>query len=317
MAIVGIDAVIFGVDSLEEGRRFFEDWGLARARSGKGAVVMEAQDGAQVILKPRDAKDLPKAIERGNTVREVVWGVGSPRDLARIKAELSRDRAVTVDRDGTLHSFDDMGLGIAFRRSRKRKVKKPGRTPINAPHAPARIDARATYYDRARPLTLGHCVFMCPDYRKMERFYTRRLGFRVSDYYTGRGVFLRASARGGHHNLFFLEDENGATALNHVAFGVRDVHEVFAGGLYITGKGWETAIGPGRHHVSSCYFWYFRNPSGGNIEYFTDEDFLTEKWKPGHWNPKPETFAEWVLAKGLPRARALPPTRTKQDAAKR
>src|SRR5690348_16888617 len=77
MAIVGIDAVIYGVDSLEKGRRFFEDWGLARARSGKGTVVMEAQDGAQVILKPRDAKDLPKAIERGNTVREVVWGVGS------------------------------------------------------------------------------------------------------------------------------------------------------------------------------------------------------------------------------------------------
>lgn len=317
MGIVGIDAVVYGVDDLEKGRRFFEDWGLSRVRAGASAVVLEAQDGSAVILKPRRAKDLPPAIEGGNTLRELVWGVKSTRDLAAIRKELSKDREVTVDKDGTLHSVDDMGLGIAFRPTRRRKVKKAGRTPINAPQAPARIDKRATYYDRARPLTLGHCVFMCPDYRKMERFYTKRLGFRVSDYYTGRGVFLRASVRGGHHNLFFLEDENGATRLNHVAFGVRDLHEVFAGGLHITGKGWQTAIGPGRHHVSSCYFWYFRNPCGGNIEYFTDEDFCTENWKPGHWNPAPETFAEWVLAKGLPRSRALPPTRTRQDAARK
>ena len=45
-----------------------------------------------------------------------------------------------------------------------------------------------------------------------------------------------------------------------------------------------------------------------------DEDFLTEKWKPGHWNPVPETFAEWVLAKELTRSKALPPTREKRDA---
>ena len=45
-----------------------------------------------------------------------------------------------------------------------------------------------------------------------------------------------------------------------------------------------------------------------------DEDFPTEKWKPGHWTPVPETFAEWVLAKELTRSKALPPTREKRGA---
>ena len=34
--------------------------------------------------------------------------------------------------------------------------------------------------------------------------------------------------------------------LNHVAFTVRDIHEVFGGGLHFSRCGWETQLGPGR-----------------------------------------------------------------------
>jgi hypothetical protein len=88
---------------------------------------------------------------------------------------------------------------------------------------------------------------------------------------------------------------------------------LFAGGTYFQGKKHKVAVGPGRHHVSSCYFWYFVSPAGGATEYFCDEDFLTEDWKPGQWDPAPETFAEWTLADGIQRKSVLPPTREKRD----
>ncbi len=312
MAITGIDAVVYGVSDMEKSRRYFSDWGLRKAKSGKTESILTTANGAEVVLRAMN-RNLPPAIERGATLREIVWRVSAKKDLRDIEKELSRDREVATDKAGTLHSTDDLGLGIAFRVAKRDKIK-PADPPMNSPISINRIDKRATYYDRARPLTIGHCVFMAPDIKKMERFYTKRLGFRVSDYYTGRGVFLRCSPRGAHHNLFFLESEDGFAKLNHVAFGVRDIHELFSGGAHHQALGWKTQIGPGRHHISSCYFWYFDCPAGGATEYFCDEDFLTEKWKPGHWNPAPETFAEWVLAKGLSRSKALPPTREKRDA---
>jgi catechol-2,3-dioxygenase len=80
---------------------------------------------------------------------------------------------------------------------------------------------------------------------------------------------------------------------------VRDIHEVFGGGLHFSRCGWETQLGPGRHPVSSAYFWYFRNPAGGLIEYYADEDQLTADWQPREFEPGPTVFAEWAVDGGL------------------
>lgn len=312
MAMNGIDAVVYGVADMAECRRHFSDWGLRRKSSSARSAVFATEDGCEVVLRPMEDKTLPPPIEDGPTVREIVWGVTAKADLARIARELGKDREVAVGRDGVVRSTDDLGLGIAFRKTVRKRVPDR-RQPMNALGGAGRVDARATYHERARPTHVGHCVFMAPDIRRMEAFYVRRLGFHVSDYYKGRGVFLRAAPRGGHHNLFYLESADDRPAINHVAFGVQDVHELFAGGSRFQSLGHSVQIGPGRHHISSCYFWYFDCPAGGATEYFCDEDFLTENWKPGHWDPAPETFAEWVLADGLARGRAQPPTREKRD----
>lgn len=313
MAFVGIDAVTYGVADVKKGQKAFEDFGLRKIKGGAKEAMLETRDGSQVIIRPRADKRLPRAIQPGPTIREMTWGVERDSDLTRIRRSLEADRAVTVDRDGTLRSVDDMGLGIAFRKTRRRKVKVAGATRINAPDAIVRVDERATYYDKANPRTLGHVVFNVPDLKKIQRFYVDRLGFDVTDYYRGRGVFLRCRTPGGHHNLFFLEDESGKASLNHVAFGVADTHELFAGGIHFTGKGWKTVVGPGRHIISSCYFWYFKNPCGGNLEYYVDEDYCTKDWKPKQWNPAPHRFAEWALGDGLKKFAGQPPTRTRAD----
>ena len=312
MTIIGIDAVTYGAAEPEQAARFFADWGLARKSRSRSKAVLETVDRCQIVIRPRAARDLPPAIERKSTIRALTWGVSAKRDLRAIEKELARDREVNRDRDDTLWSVDDNGLAIGFRVSRRKKLKERIEG-TNAPGAIERVDRRATYYDRARPLTIGHVVMNVPSCERTKRFYVERLGFSVSDIYRGRGVFLRANPRGGHHNLFFVEAEKGPT-LNHVAFGVRGIHELFAGGRHMSDRGWRTAIGPGRHRISSAYFWYFKNPAGGLAEYYWDEDYLTERWKPGTWDPAPDTFAEWVLGRGLPRSKALPPTRTKRDA---
>lgn len=312
MAITGIDGLVYGVKDMAQARRFYTDAGLTKTKSSRTATTFETVSGARVVVRPQDAKGLPPAIQRGPTVREVVWRVSSKRHLAAIGKELARDRDVHEDSEGVLHAVDPAGIGMAFRVGKERPVESEI-TGSNAPANKGRVDARATYYGRATPQGISHVVFTVPDFAEQEAFYTERLGFLVSDYYRGRGVFLRSQPRAHHHNLFFLGDKN--VRINHAAFAVRNIHELMAGGMYLGSKGWKTQIGPGRHIVSSAYFWYLNNPCGGAFEYHWDEDFVTEKWKPAVWDPSPDLFAEWVLADGLPRTAVRPPTRTEKDMA--
>ena len=129
--------------------------------------------------------------------------------------------------------------------------------------------------------------------------YTKTLGFLVSDYYPEAGYFLRCRETAPHHQLFLLQHPKGASGLNHVAFSVRDIHEVFGGGLNISRQGWSTQLGPGRHPISSAYFWYVNSPTGGLFEYFADEDWCTVDWPAKAWERTPEHFAEWAIAGGL------------------
>ena len=80
---------------------------------------------------------------------------------------------------------------------------------------------------------------------------------------------------------------------------MRDVHEVFGGGMHISRCGWETEIGPGRHPISSAYFWYVKNPAGGLAEYYADEDVVTAGWQAREFTPAPEIFAEWAVIGGI------------------
>jgi hypothetical protein len=132
----------------------------------------------------------------------------------------------------------------------------------------------------------------------MEAFYAG-LGFVTSDRYPGRGVFMRCAPEAGHHDLFLLALPGKGPGVNHVAFTVRDIHEVFGGGLHMSRCGWKTQLGPGRHPISSAFFWYFENPCGGLIEYNADEDHLTAAWTERSFEPGPTMFAEWAIDGGI------------------
>lgn len=292
MALTGIDCVSFVVEDLVEARRFLDDWGLKANEGDAASHSYSCGDGTEVKVAALAAGDHPAPVEEGPTVRELIWGASDEQTVERIAEDLSRDRPVTRDADGTVRSVDDMGLSIAFRVSRRSRLAAEPYS-ANVPGAPARIDQRAPNYPRAIPQEISHVVFGVADLEPVERFYKERLGFRVSDRYVGRAVFLRAAPAGNHHHLFLLNSADKQTHFNHICFKVRNIHEVIGGGQYIASKGWETMAGPGRHLVSSACFWYFKTPVAGAFEYAADEDMVSESWTGQAFEASDAVFSEW------------------------
>jgi catechol 2,3-dioxygenase-like lactoylglutathione lyase family enzyme len=271
--IVGIDSITYGVEDVELCCRFFRDWGL----SGEGPDF-ETLNGCEVHVRRKDDPALPSPMEPGSTLRQVTWGLDSSIEIPPMT--------------------DPNGLSLKFRKTQKRKSDAKG-VPINTWDHAARVDRASVFYERAHPVDVGHLVLFTDRLAEMERFYVERLGFIVSDRYPGRGSFLRSTPEGGHHDVFVLQTPQSKPGLNHVAFAVRDIHEVFGGGLHISRGGWTTEIGPGRHPVSSAYFWYVKCPAGGLAEYYSDEDYVTPAWQPRNLKPSPELFAEWAITGGI------------------
>jgi catechol 2,3-dioxygenase-like lactoylglutathione lyase family enzyme len=295
--IKGIDRITFGVEDMETCRRFLTDWGLQPTAQSDAGAIFETLDGCEVELRAKDDPSLPPAIEPGPTLREVVWGVADEASLARL-ADRLRELPGHDVRDGMPGCRDPIGLSVRFRPSRRRPVTVKG-SPLNTIDQHPRVDEPSPVYERAHPVKVGHVVLFTDRLAEQEAFYVEQLGFRVSDRYPGRGVFLRCQPRGGHHDLFLLQLPTPKVGINHIAFTVRDIHEVFGGGMHINRCGWRTEIGPGRHPISSAYFWYVRNPCGGLAEYYANEDWVTENWKPREFEPSPEAFAEWAIVGGI------------------
>lgn len=295
MSITNIEAITYGVEDVDTSLRFWCDFGLTPDE--RDPAVLRAQDGSAVIVRAIDDPRLPDKTEPGSTLRHVLYGVDSEDSLTRLQTTLSGGTHNAIDAHGVLHAADPLGNHISFRVSRRLPVTAP-QLSFNTPGRPDRINTRGRFHDRAVPLELTHTVYMTDEPKKAVDFYVGTLGFIVSDCYPGRGYFLRGGASRHHHDLFIL-NVPGKSGFHHAAFELGSIHELFGGGLSMTRKGWETALGPGRHPISSCYFWYFRCPSGGAAEYDFDSDVVDENWVPGEFEQTPENFAEWCLAEGM------------------
>lgn len=295
-SINGVDRVRYAVDNLEEACRFAADWGLSTVTTSDASVnLFRAMDGSEIEIVAVDATIPGRKPMVGNSgFCEAVFGVTDPDGLARLKEELSKDREATVDTEGTLHSVDDVGIPIAFRISRRQRVMMEP-TRYNSPNCPDRVNSRAVRYAAAEPTEISHMAIGVDDAGAASRFYIERLGFTVSDHYANRGVFMRCSPRGNHHHVFFLNGKAPGTRFNHLAFKVRDVHEVIGGGQKLDAQGWKTFAGPGRHTVSSACFWYFTTPLHCAWEYAADEDVVTEEWETTDFAATAHIFSEWTF----------------------
>jgi len=307
--IEGIDRITYGIEDTPEQwarvRRFYSDWGLHPLAAQASHETWETLNGAQVCVRAINDPQLDPAIEPGSTLREVQWGVSDAATLQQLHQQLHTlpgfhsqgIGAAGVGPEARVSCLDPHGLRQVFALSLKRPVDVRG-AAANAYGDIRRIDQASPVYERAMPVDIGHVVLFTDRLQAAEDFY-QALGFVTSDRYPGRGVFMRCAPQAGHHDVFLLQVPGKAMGLNHVAFTVRDIHEVFGGGLHMGRCGWKTQLGPGRHPVSSAYFWYFENPCGGLIEYNADEDHLTAAWQAREFTPGPTVFAEWAIDGGI------------------
>lgn len=292
--LTGLDKIVYGVEELSKCVEFFQDWGLTLVEQSETSAMFQTQDGCEIELRSSEDPSLPEAIEQGSTVRRVIWGVREQSDLNELEAKLPE---LKTGPDGP-ELTDPNGMTISFRKTRRQEIELQG-SPCNTVDQNFRINQRSQVYDTARPYKIGHVVFFVPEIMDCVNFYVDRLGFVISDCYPNAGYFLRCGPEGGHHDLFLLQTPDRKRGLNHVSYTVRDIHEVFGGGLSFDRKGWKTQLGPGRHPISSAYFWYFHCPAGASVEYFADEDYCTADWEPREWERTPGNFAEWAVPQGL------------------
>jgi catechol 2,3-dioxygenase-like lactoylglutathione lyase family enzyme len=296
-SVLGIDEITFGAADLTKCRQFFQDWGLTIVSEAAQELVFESLNGCRVVVAHSDKPGLPAGVEPDPTLREVVWGVAAPADLDLYRGRLA-DRPGFVDTGDRIGCTDPNGLAVRLQVTKKRPLALDCARTNTWSERP-RVNQASPAYDRATPIEVGHVVFFVTDLAATTAFYECCLGFVVSDRYPDRGHFMRCAPEGGHHDLFLLQLPEPRAGLNHVAFTVRDVHEVFGGGLHMSRCGWDTELGPGRHPISSAIFWYFVSPAGALVEYYTDEDELTADWQPRTFTPGPTVFAEWAIKGGI------------------
>jgi len=296
MALLGVQTLIYGVDNLDEAARFYDDFGLLAERRSDDGVDYALEDGSTLLLRRIDDPALPPALSEAPGVREVIWGVDSQAALDELDASLSTDRKVLRDLDGTLHTHDDCGLAIGFRRFIRKPLEAVASTE-NAPGDIRRWNTHRRWVKRAQPRCINHVVFGVPDVDRAVDFYARRLGFVVTDVSRGVGVFMRCDGRHEHHNVFFLRTPTATW--DHAAFGVQNVDEVMVGADHMQRRGWQSDVGIGRHRISSAVFYYLDNPAGGKSEYSADTDYVNEQWQPRLWEPH---FGNWHWVGHVPQA---------------
>lgn len=296
----GIKTLKFGVEDFAKSQQYLEDFGLEAVKTDiENTLKYRLINGSEIYVYDINDARLPKAFESGSTLREVTWAVNRHQDIAHL-AEALKDEPGYSYEEGIVRCFDPNGMALVFKEGILQSSAEEVSLPLNQYGKINRLNQPSPVYEKASPVAIGHVVFFTPDLETTQKFYEDKLGFYLSDAYRGRGAFMRCAAEGWHHDLFLLKLPTRETAgLNHVAFVVRDIHEVIGGGLNMNRLKWDSFIGPGRHPVSSAYFWYIHSPLGGAFEYYTNDDYVTPAWKPRVYDYALELFTEWAIEGGI------------------
>lgn len=280
MGIQRIETASYVVDDLDTCVRFFTDFGLApRARTERRAELT-TQTGQVVALTLDPDPWLPPPVEDGPGIREIVWGVDTAEELARIVALVEIDRDVT-EVDGVFHTVDESGFGLGLTVA---EIAKPATDPVVgnvSGHVMRWNEAVAAPPAQVRPLRICHVAWNIEKAGREEAvaFYTDRLGFRVTDLVKPMGAFMQAPGDDDQHTalLCWRPDRAGT---NHTSYEVASMDQVILGGNQMIAAGWQEARRLGRHTVGSNFFRFVHNPAGGRVELAADMDRVDDTYGP-------------------------------------
>lgn len=285
MSIHGLRKLTLGVPDLPSAARFYEDFGLARS-SGYTFRTTDGGDQLTLVQAPR------------RQLMEVVFGVDSPDDLQAAHRTLTDLGVASTGTDAALAAADP-GTDTRIVLRVLPRLTQPALPPskVNGRGRIERVAARADGLirsQRVQPRRLGHFVLGTTNFDASYDFFTRGLGFRVSDLVRDVGVFLRCST--DHHNV--LIQRAPVPFLHHTSWQVDDVDEIGRGAADLLSEHPERHVwGLGRHYAGSNFFWYFRDPAGNFAEYHSDMDCIPED---AIWTPETIEGARGLFAWGPP-----------------
>jgi catechol 2,3-dioxygenase len=263
--------VSLGSTNVPAARRFYEDHvglrvvdeaagGALRLGLGLGAHVLELREGAGL---DHFALEIPDAEALGTLERRLVCA-----GVEATWTEPGGDHPAAlafVDPDGhrvELHGrVDRSGEGLG----------EPGR----------------------RPVRLHHVTITAPDVLPLVDFYTRTLGFAVSDRMGDRFAWLRCNRE--HHTLAIVEGPSGG--LDHYCYEVAGWNDLKTWCDELAVGEVPTSWGPGRHGPGNNLFIMFDDADGVHIELSCEMerfwDDRVEYAAPRVWAADPRTVNLW------------------------
>ena len=156
------------------------------------------------------------------------------------------------------------------------------------------------------PRKLGHIAFNVHDVQGSVDFFTKLLGFRVSDWMGDFFAFLRCGP--DHHTINLLHGK--ANKMHHIAFEAKDWEHIRTACDFLGKQKIPLIWGPGRHGIGHNIFIYHHTPDGQIMELYTDLDHMSDEasgafdprpWhednpqRPKVWQPGPQTSNIWGI----------------------
>jgi catechol 2,3-dioxygenase-like lactoylglutathione lyase family enzyme len=133
---------------------------------------------------------------------------------------------------------------------------------------------------------IGHVGLYCRDLQRMVDFYTRVLGFKVSDVNEKGMTFLRFGA--DHHSFVLApapQPPSGPSVLQQIAMEVADLDALKRIRAYLLEQGVKASTikheGPG-----SDYTFDFDDPEGNRLQFFCEMDQIG-------WDGKSRPKEQW------------------------
>jgi len=279
--VTEIRHVAYGVVDFDAERRFYAaDWGLDEVQSTPDTAWLRdpGSDEPYVVrLRRSDANHLDvialATSDRGSVDALHEQTVGAGCQIIHAPREISSP-----------------GGGYGFR------FFSPDGLPFEISSDVARGTAVPIPHEAGLPVRISHVVLHSPDLKRMVRFFTDTLGFRISDWLGDFMCFLRCNA--AHHRVALLP---GPPCLNHVAYDMTDMHGMMRGVGRLKARNIPIRWGPGRHTAGNNTFSYFVTPNGFAVEYTAELETVDFERHQGQVHvPSPEIMDRWGIGVGGP-----------------
>lgn len=286
--MIKVEDIAFGrlqSPDLDEAEEFLTNFGMIKAERTNDTLYMRGTDSAPFI----HVTHLGEAKFVGLAFR-----AASEEDLDKISKAEGASGIEDLDTPGggkrvRLTEPNGYQIEVIYGQEQQEEIPVP-RFGVNTAAARDSRLGKLTRIERgpSHVKRLGHAVIMTPDVAGGTKWFRETLGLVPSDeVYAGEKDNIIATFNridGGerfvdHHTFLCIKGE--VAGLNHMAFEVHDIDDVFMGNAHLKNmEKYDHMWGLGRHVLGSQVYDYWQDPWGRVHEHWTDSDRLNNQNPP-------------------------------------